>query len=140
MPVPSDYLQGSNIIHPLSQASVADSRGRELLDLCIESQIRILSGRSFGDSQGMYTSYRYNGNSFVDYMIASENLLTQIVYFNVELNIPRLSDHSKLICRIIANYCSEPGTDKLVEPPPKYNGQAYLRVLFKMSYAQNTSN
>ena len=33
-------------------------------------------------------------------------------------NIPRLSDHSKVSCRIIANYYSEPGTVKLVEPPP----------------------
>ena len=61
----------------------------------------------------MYTSYKYNGNSVVDYMIASENLLTQILYFNVGLNIPRLSDHFKLSCRIMANYCSEPGTEKL---------------------------
>ena len=64
--------------------------GGELLDLCIESQLRILNGRSFGDSQGMFTSYKYNGNSVVDYMLVSENLLSQILYFNVAANIPRL--------------------------------------------------
>ena len=74
----------------------------------------------------MYTSYKYNGNSVVDYMIASQNLLTQILYFNDGFNIPRLSDHSKLSCRIMANCCSEPGTEKLVELPPKYK----WRVLF----------
>ena len=95
----------------MSQDRVTDSRGCELLDLCIESQMRILNGRSFGDSQGMYTSYKYNGNSVFDYMIASEKLLTQTLYFNVGLNNPRLSDHSKLSCRIMANYCSEPGTE-----------------------------
>ena len=67
-----------------------------------------------------------HGNNVVDYMIASENLLTLILYFNVGLNIPRISDHSKLSYRIMANYCSEPGTEKLVEPHPNTNGQAYL--------------
>ena len=42
VPVPSDYLQDSNIKHRLSQDRVIDSRGRELLDLCIETQWQIL--------------------------------------------------------------------------------------------------
>ena len=79
----------------------------------------------------MYTSYKYNGNSVVDYMIASENLLIQILYFNVGLNIPRLSDHSKLSCRIMANYCSEPGTRKLIEPPPKYKWSSISASAFQ---------
>ena len=43
MPVPIDYLQDSNIKHRLSQDRAIDSRGRERLDLCTESQIRILN-------------------------------------------------------------------------------------------------
>ena len=58
--------------------------------------------------------------SVVDYMIASDNLLTLFLYFNVGLNFPRLSDHSKLSYRIMANYCSEPGMEKLFEPPHNY--------------------
>ena len=130
VPVPSDYLPDSNIKHRLSQDRVIDSRGRERLDLCIERQMRILNG-NFGDSHGMYTSYKYNGNSAVDYMIASENLFTQILYFNVGLNIPRLSDHSKLSGRIMANYCSEPGTEKLFKPQPKYKWSSISASAFQ---------
>ena len=82
------------IKHRTSQNSIVDTRGRELIDLFVESQLRILNGRSFGDSQGMYTSHNYNGNSVVDYMFVSENLLSRILYFNVALNIPRLSDQN----------------------------------------------
>ena len=69
----------------------------------MESQLHILNGRTFGDTQGMFTSYKYNGNSVVHYMITSESLLSQILY-NVSLNKPRLSDHSKISCNNMANY------------------------------------
>ena len=75
VPVSNHYLEDADINCRVSQDHVTDARGRELLDLCIESQLRILNGRSFGDSQGMFTSYKYNGNSVVDYMLVSENLL-----------------------------------------------------------------
>ena len=32
-------------------------KGRELLDFSTENQLRILNGRSFGDSQGMFASH-----------------------------------------------------------------------------------
>ena len=66
--------------------------------------MRILNGRTFCDMQGMYMSYNYNGNSVVDYMIASECLLSQVLYFNLSLNKPRLSDHSHVSCKILANF------------------------------------
>ena len=66
--------------------------------------MRILNGRTFGDTQGMFTSYKYNGSSVVDYMITSESLLSQILHFNISLIKPRLSDHSKISCKIMANY------------------------------------
>ena len=45
---------------------------KELLDMCISSQLRILNGRTFGDSTGKFTSYQYNGNSVIDYCLISE--------------------------------------------------------------------
>ena len=113
VPVADNYLQDKSIKYRLSQDPIVDTRGRNLIDLCIESQLRILNGRFFGDSQGMYTSYNYNGNSVVDYMLASENLLSQVLYFNVGLNIPRLSDHSKICCKIVANFLPNPNVEKL---------------------------
>ena len=103
IPLSENYLQDNSLECRISQDKVIDARGRDLLDLCVESQMRILNGRTFGDTQGMFTSYKYNGSSVVDYMITSESLLSQILYFNVSLNKPRLSDHSKISCKIMAN-------------------------------------
>ena len=69
VPVANNYLQDRNKKCRMSQGSVIDTRGRELIDLCIESQLRILNRRYFGDSQGMYTSYNYNDNSVLDYIL-----------------------------------------------------------------------
>ena len=82
--------------------------------------MRILNGRTFGDTQGMFTSYKYNGNSVVDYMITSESLLSQVLYFNVSLNKPRLSDHSKISCKIMADYSMQCKPDILLPFPVKY--------------------
>ena len=68
----------------------------------------------------MFTSYKYNGNSVVDYMMASENLLSQVLYFNVGLNRPRLSDHSKISCKIMANYSIQCKSSNLLPFPAKY--------------------
>lgn len=35
--------------------SKLDNRGRDLLDLCVSNQLRILNGRTFGDTIGSYT-------------------------------------------------------------------------------------
>ena len=43
-----------------------------------------------------YTSCQYNGNSVVDYCIASEGLIEYLLYFHVHNHIPHLSDHAKL--------------------------------------------
>ena len=51
-----------------------DTRGKELLELCISNQLRILNGRTCGDSSGKFTCFNYAGNSVVDYFIASERL------------------------------------------------------------------
>ena len=46
------------------------SRGKELLELCIGNQLRILNGRRFGNTTGRFTYFKTNGSSVVDYMIA----------------------------------------------------------------------
>jgi endonuclease/exonuclease/phosphatase family metal-dependent hydrolase len=52
-----------------------DTRGKELLDMCISNQLRILNGRTFGDSFGAYSCYKPAGCSVVDYAIVSQHLL-----------------------------------------------------------------
>ena len=80
------------------------TRGRELLEMCISSKLRILNGRTFVDYMGKFTSYQYNGNSVIDHCIMSEEQISNIIYFHVDDPVLRLSDHSKISVKIIANF------------------------------------
>lgn len=81
----------------VSQYTMTYSRGKELLELCIGNQLRILNGRRFGNITGRFTCFKTNGSSIVDYMIASVFLLHQVLYVKL-VNL-------KLIFQIaIANY------------------------------------
>ena len=81
-----------------------------LLDLCISSQLRILNGRYVGDSLGYFACLTVNALSSVDYAIASESLLSSVLYFSTQ-EINYLSDHVQikllLKCKLQKNATSE---------------------------------
>ena len=78
-----------------NQDNICNDQGRNLLDLCIASKLRILNGRYVGDSLGYFTCLTVNGLSTVDYGVLSESLLPSVLYFtNQEFNY--LSDHAQI--------------------------------------------
>lgn len=82
-----------------------DERGKQILEMCISQKLRILNGRMFGDTLGKFTCYKPNGNSVVDYVIMSEDLMETTLNFRVSNFIPILSDcHSKLSFLLLASY------------------------------------
>ena len=87
-----------------NQDEAINSRGRELIDLCIATRMRILNGRVPGDSLGFYTCHKYNGSSTVDYAIASDSLLKDIQYLHVNRDITDLSDHC-MVSVALGNFC-----------------------------------
>ena len=85
--------------------TVLDARGRDLLEFCIENQMRIMNGRCMGDIFGHFTCFNPLGQSTVDYLLASENITNQILYFKVSDFIPILSDcHCKISWEILAKF------------------------------------
>jgi hypothetical protein len=71
----------------------ADHRGKELIELCKSLELLILNGRKIGDIFGQFTSLQWNGNSVVDYVLASQSIYPSISYFKIGEFIPWLSDH-----------------------------------------------
>jgi hypothetical protein len=65
-----------------------------VIDLCTEAQLRILNGRTIGDSSGKSTLHTYNGVSIDDYCICNSDFLPNILSFRVGQFQPLLSDHS----------------------------------------------
>ena len=76
----------------------SNKSGHLLLDLCKSQNLRIVNGRTTGDSYGRFTSYNVNGGaSVVDYAIVPDDQFNKVDSFVVRPpNL--LSDH----CQIIA--------------------------------------
>ena len=93
--------------HRSNMDNVVNAYGTKLIELCKGSNIRILNGRTLGDSQGSHTSFQYNGMSAVDYVIASENIMHIIPIVTVS-QPTHLSDHAHI------NYSINLGKYKLL--------------------------
>ena len=109
LPLFQSYPVDQSITKRKSRDVKIDTKLKELLDLCISQQLRVLNGRTLGDLQGNYTCFTPNGASVVDYTIVSEDALQNILYFKILEFNPTLSDcHCKLEWEMSANYSLTP--------------------------------
>ena len=79
-----------------SQDSVVNPRGNDLLDMCKSLDLNIINGRKVGNIFGNYTCFKWNGNSVVDYLLASDSLFHKIPLQRVVQFIPWISAHCPL--------------------------------------------
>lgn len=99
---------------------ISNSRGKDLLDLCTSANLVILNGRTLGDSAGNFTCFQYNGNSTVDYCIVSEEVVSKVLYFQVDKHLPLLSDHSCISVKIFSKFkCEHPGQTNEIDHMPQ---------------------
>ena len=129
--LPTDYFPDKVSLNrnPRDQ-STTDEHGKMILDLCHSAQLRILNGRTLGDSLGDFTCYRYNGSSVVDWWLVDYNLLDSVVFFRVESLSP-LSDHCQLSMSVRVGCLPTAFQQEDLQPSPigpKWNS------LFKLAY------
>jgi hypothetical protein len=67
--------------------------GKDLINLCIKAQMRILNGRTLGDLEGKLTHYGERGYSVIDYSIIQETLLSKVMNFKVHPQRRLVSKH-----------------------------------------------
>ena len=137
IPVPLQSEKTRFLRQRNSQDSHVCPRGKDLIDLCIEANLNILNGRTFGDSFGKYTSFQYNGNSVVDYCIVSESLIKEVIYFHVHDHLPYLSDHAKLSLKLkasVANIGVSDENDKTSDMPTSYRWFKDSPFLFQKAF------
>ena len=93
LPLPDNYIV-DYYIPRISQDKKLNSNGTSLLDFCKQTNLRILNGRFGTDTNiGKFTCHKHRGESVVDYVLASTDLLLLVCVFSVgDPNI--LSDHS----------------------------------------------
>ena len=77
---------------------LVDTYGQQLLNMCKNSQVRILNGRTRGDRMGKFTRLPLSlreTSSTIDYMIADTDILNNIKCFSILPHLG-LSDHECL--------------------------------------------
>ncbi|CAG2215326.1 unnamed protein product [Mytilus edulis] len=123
-PLFNSYSPDLDLPSRSSQDNILSQRGKYLIDLCIQDKLRILNGRTFGDTFGQYTSHQPNGSSVIDYFIVSEYLVKYISFFHVHDFIGTMSDHCQISMMLnvkysVENVCKHGGCP--LEPlPPSY--------------------
>ena len=120
VPLFSTYKLDARLVGRISQDTTVNSRGRQLLPLCISAGLRILNGRTTGDLLGSFTCYQPQGSSVVDYILASEDIVHNISYFYVNKLQADLSDHCQVSCMLKCNYTVCVNNSHHVLMPDKY--------------------
>ena len=92
-------LDSLNRKHRSNLDSNVNTYGNKLLDICKGLGLRIMNGRTLGDSVGAYTCFPYNGKSTVDYIISGENIVPDIPILQVSAPT-HLSDHAHISCTL----------------------------------------
>ena len=79
--LPGNYnLDNMHLTRNTEVKQVTNEYGKYMLDICISSQLRILNGRTVGDSRGKASFHGFNGASIVDYCICSSELLKDVLF------------------------------------------------------------
>ena len=75
------------------------SQGKTLMNILIGKDLRILNGRTIGDSLGNFTTFKNGNVSVNDYGIVSGNIMDTVEFFFV---LPQsfYSDHSEIVLTI----------------------------------------
>ena len=89
----------------------SNKSGKLLLNLCKETSLSILNGRTVGDLNGKYTCTTYNGSSVVDYTLVNNELLQGICSFKVG-DLTDLSDHCLLNCCLLTCFYNVPNNHR----------------------------
>jgi hypothetical protein len=92
--------------------------GKLLTDLCKETGLRSLNGRTLGDLHGKYTCITYNGCSVVDYTLVSSSISQGIRSFMVN-DLTPFSDHCPISCSLLSCFDDKTNKNKeKLEPLP----------------------
>ena len=136
IPVPEDtYVTDTVATYPRGNLDVMTNQyGDQLISLCRSLPLRICNGRKLGDIMGDFTCYKWNGQSTVDYCLASPNIYSKIITFQVHNLIPHLSDHCSTSIAISTDIqlAFNPKNDcNLLEKPKKLSWSKQIQQNFE---------
>ena len=119
VPLPVDYVPDKPCLRRNQDPRPPNARGKDILDLCKSSGMRILNGRKLGDITGKFTCYDQHADipSTIDYAIADTELFDNISHFVVK-PFTTFSDHCPIKLQINASFNTDKKICKQVKLEP----------------------
>ena len=138
--LPDDYVADSvyrrrNTCIP----QLTNTYGRNILDICLSAQLRILNGRTLGDTSGKMTFFNSQGMAIDDYCICSANLLPSVLSFVVEDFYPTLSDHCPITLSLQSIFTEYVDTTPLI-PVISCSWSKIREEIFTRNLTQNRNS
>jgi hypothetical protein len=134
LPLSNTYTSDLTPVGRMSQDTTLNSKGKQLLALCVSSALRLLNG----DILGTCTCHQPLGSIVVDYIAVSEDLVPLFTYFNVHDFHPDLSDHCQISCLLNCNFSTNTDYRKYTKMPEKYIWSDNSAELFQSALNSNT--
>ena len=104
--MPNNYsIDNCHLMRNTQIPQTTNEYGKRIIDICVSSQLRILNGRTVGDSAGKATYHGYNGSSIDDYCICNSRSLKNIVSFLVQEFDVNQSDHCPILVKVRSFFC-----------------------------------
>ena len=82
-----------------SDLTISEPHCQHFLDMVINNQLKILNGRTLGDTTGKMTCHKYNGSSVVDYFVITSWARDHVNSLQVK-EFTSYSDHCPLVLKL----------------------------------------
>ena len=136
IPVPLDIYETDTVgvLPRLNRDCKTNKYGDSLLSLCKSVPLRICNGRKLGDILGSYTCHTHNGQSCVDYCLASPRIYDSVKTLTVGEPLLTLSDHCPItaVLKVKINPCLINLQDyEFIDKPTKLNWSKDISYKFE---------
>ena len=141
--LPDEYLTDTVGTYPRGNMDkVTNGYGDTVISLCRNVPLRICNGRKLGDTQGVFTCHKWNGQSVVDYCLSSPGIYNDILFLRVGNFLPTLSDHCSITIGLKTKYIQafkDQESYEFIEKPKKITWDKDIAVKFENLIQSNES-